>query len=222
LGSVRTQNVLDRATPYHLPHSTKVAGYAFTYAGDDRYVGNMFIGAPGGAYDKVKAMPQIPEGFGFHLENYGTSLYETFPRSFEDYLKKVGAYEGVGDHKRFHFQVQPAYIWANAYADGAKPVSNEKDAIVTAEPAALKVVESGAEVYLEGSLPANLVAPISPVITGGDLGRVRLVDAEFEDPSGELASAAIDLLGNTRKAGEEYPAGPLATLPSGPVKIRLW
>jgi len=222
LGSVRTQNVLDRATPYHLPHSTKVAGYAFTYAGDDRYVGNMFIGAPGGAYNAPKAMPNVPEGFDFELENYGTALYNSFPKSFAEYLGKVGGYEGVGDHKRFHFQTQAAYIWSNAYADGAMPVIDEPKAVVATAPAHLQVVDKGDGVYLTGDLPASLAAPFVPVITGADLGRVRLVDAEFETPTGELISAATDLTGVVRQAGHEYPAGPLAGLAAGPVDIRVW
>ena len=43
-GTVRLEPVMDRATPYHLPHSTQVAGYAFIIGGDDRWVGNFFVG----------------------------------------------------------------------------------------------------------------------------------------------------------------------------------
>ena len=31
-------------TPYHVPHSTQVAGYAAIYGGDDRHIGNIFLG----------------------------------------------------------------------------------------------------------------------------------------------------------------------------------
>ena len=34
-GTVRLEQVMDRATPYHQPHSTQVAGYAAIYGGDD-------------------------------------------------------------------------------------------------------------------------------------------------------------------------------------------
>ena len=34
-----------RFTPYHLPHSTEVAGFATIYSGDDRWVNNIFVGA---------------------------------------------------------------------------------------------------------------------------------------------------------------------------------
>ena len=41
LGLIR---VMDRATPYHRPHSTQVAGYAVIYGADDRWIGNVFAG----------------------------------------------------------------------------------------------------------------------------------------------------------------------------------
>ena len=43
-GEIRQETVLDRATLYHYPHSTEVAGFATVYWGDDRYYGNLFIG----------------------------------------------------------------------------------------------------------------------------------------------------------------------------------
>ena len=36
--------VLERPTPYHTPHSTQVAGYAAIHGGDDRHIGNIFLG----------------------------------------------------------------------------------------------------------------------------------------------------------------------------------
>lgn len=40
--------VLDRAMPYHFPHSTEVAGFTVVYGGDDRYYNNIFIGTDNG------------------------------------------------------------------------------------------------------------------------------------------------------------------------------
>ena len=36
--------ILERTTPYHLPHSTEVVGYSEIYGGDDRYFNNIFVG----------------------------------------------------------------------------------------------------------------------------------------------------------------------------------
>ena len=43
-GTLSVDPVVDRPTPYHVPHSTQVAGYAAILAGDDRYIGNVFLG----------------------------------------------------------------------------------------------------------------------------------------------------------------------------------
>ncbi|MFI3207026.1 MAG: right-handed parallel beta-helix repeat-containing protein, partial [Clostridia bacterium] len=42
-GRMHKIKILDRATPYHFPHSTDVAGYAYVYTGDDRYYNNLFV-----------------------------------------------------------------------------------------------------------------------------------------------------------------------------------
>lgn len=65
--------VLNRATPYHLPHSTQVLGTALAYGGDDRWIQNLFVGG-------------LEEG-----RHYGTALYNGSPVSLEEYLERVRA-----------------------------------------------------------------------------------------------------------------------------------
>ena len=49
---------MDRPTPYHVPHSTQVAGYAAILGGDDRYIGNIFLGGdPALAYGPTVTRP---------------------------------------------------------------------------------------------------------------------------------------------------------------------
>lgn len=43
-GRVYMWGEANRFTPYHLPHSTKVAGLSTIYSGDDRYYNNIFVG----------------------------------------------------------------------------------------------------------------------------------------------------------------------------------
>ena len=49
-GTVHMWSEPQRFTPYHLPHSTEVAGLSTIYSGDDRYYNNIFVGN-GGATD---------------------------------------------------------------------------------------------------------------------------------------------------------------------------
>ncbi|WP_199422878.1 right-handed parallel beta-helix repeat-containing protein [Actinotalea solisilvae] len=218
LGAVRMQAVLDRATPYHVPHSTQVAGYAFVYAGDDRYVGNLFVGAPRGVYGPEA--PLVLEEF--PPESFGTHAYDGFPASWEEYRERVGSPGGAGDHSRFHLERQPAYVRSNAYAGGARPAAHEADAVTAAGPVSVRVVDDGAEVHLELDLPDALVAPLSPVVTGADLGHVRIASAAFEDRHGSPLVADLDLVGTRKQPGTPYPPGPLAALAGGASRVRVW
>ncbi|MCL1900100.1 MAG: right-handed parallel beta-helix repeat-containing protein, partial [Promicromonosporaceae bacterium] len=214
-GSVRVQNVLDRATPYHRAHSTTVAGHAFTYAGDDRWYGNLFVGAPGGAYHPDLPLPMKQDDF--PLETYGTEAYEGFPGSWEDYLARVAAAASPIDHVRFHFQRQAAYLGHNVYAGGARPASHEATAVVVAGPATARVSDDDDTVWLDLDLPSAVLEAVTPVTTGADLGHVRIAGLEFENPDGTPVRADIDLLGNWKTA--PAAAGPLQYLATGPTKI---
>lgn len=53
-GSIFMWSEPNRFTPYHLPHSTEVAGLSTIYSGDDRYYNNIFIGTGDNPDNKVK------------------------------------------------------------------------------------------------------------------------------------------------------------------------
>ncbi|WP_129337683.1 DUF1565 domain-containing protein [Cellulomonas endophytica] len=210
-GAVRRQPVLDRATPYHLPHSTQVAGYAVVYGGDDRWVGNLFVGGDAeGTY--------LPRGAGHGPVAAGTSGYDECPPTWEDYLATLGE----GDHVRFHGHPQPAYVRHNTYAGGARPYRHETEPVVLDGPAALEVVDEGEGVHLRLDLPPGAAAPAVPLVTGADLPPVRFVGADFEEPDGSPVVLGTDVLGHRKEEGGAYPAGPWAVLPDGATTVRAW
>ena len=98
-----------------MPHSTQVAGYAAIHGGDDRYIGNIFLGGdPALAYGPTVTRPGERAG-------YGTAGYDGHPASLEDYLALV-ADPTRGDHERFKDVKQPVFIRDNVYAAGAKAI----------------------------------------------------------------------------------------------------
>jgi hypothetical protein len=210
-GALRLEPVLDRATPYHRPHSTQVSGYAVIDGGDDRYLGNLFLG---GDLD----LTYEPGSTGHRMTAFGTCGYDGYPASFADYVATLGE----GDHLRFKGRRQPAYIHHNAYATGATPYDREEGAVVLGEAVSVTVVDEGEHVYLETVLPDAATAAVLPPVTGGDLPPVRYVGADFEDPDGSAVLLDTDLLGHRKEPGTAYPAGPLAALPSGTARVRVW
>jgi len=218
-GAVRSAQVLDRATPYHVPHSTEVAGYAFHYAGDDRFIGNLFLGE-NRADDHAMSNPKFVDMYG--NIKYGTVGFEGFPASWAEYKDRVGPYSGMGDHKRFHNERQAVYIENNAYAGAATPFEKETSPVVSSVSASVKLVDDGDAVYLETDLPADLLAAHRGVISSADLGRVRIVDAPYENPDGSPIHTDLDLVGAHKAEATNYPPGPLADLKPGANRIKVW
>src|SRR3954452_22671285 len=117
-GTVSIVPVVERPTPYHVPHSTQVAGYAAILAGDDRHIGNVFLGGDAGlAYGPSARWGEAATG-------YGTAGYDGHPTSIAAYIARVDESPG-GDHERFMGVKQPVYIRENVYATGAAAYESE-------------------------------------------------------------------------------------------------
>ncbi|MEU4242171.1 right-handed parallel beta-helix repeat-containing protein [Actinoplanes sp. NPDC026619] len=211
-GTVRLEAVPDRATPYHRPHSTQVAGYAVIWGGDDRYLGNIFLGG-----DVSQAYGQGGDGEAPAL--HGLAGYDGFPASFEEYLERVEA-KGPGDHGKFLDVQQPVWARGNVFAAGAVPFAGEENPLVLGEGTAT-ITREGDEVWLETDLPEGFGARIG-LIGGRDLPRVRFADADFEEPDGTPAVIDTDLTGDRKQPGTDYPAGPVNALSAGNARIRIW
>ncbi|WP_435588094.1 right-handed parallel beta-helix repeat-containing protein [Micromonospora aurantiaca (nom. illeg.)] len=212
-GTVRLEPVLDRATPYHLPHSTQVAGYAVIYGGDDRYVGNLFLGGdPGAAYGPGA------EGEGPPLA--GTAGYDGHPASFAEYLARL-ADQPPSDQQKYVEVRQPVYARANAYAAGARPFEGEHEPLVLGAATAT-VVDEGDAVWLVTDLPEAFGEARIGVVTGRDLERVRCADAEFEEADGSPAVMDVDLTGELRQPDRDGAVGPIAGLASGAHRTRVF
>jgi Right handed beta helix region/Protein of unknown function (DUF1565) len=220
-GTVSLEPVLERPTPYHVPHSTQVAGYAAIHGGDDRHIGNIFLGGDvTQAYGASARSGSFPNRF--ERAVYGTAGYNGHPASMDDYLALTGD-PTRGDHQRFLGVKQPAYIRDNVYAGGAQPFEAEKGAtVLTGNDVVATVVDEGGEVYLESRLPAEFDNIRLGIITGSDLERVRFVDAEFEERDGSPAVLTTDLVGVEKTGDGSYAAGPITALVSGEARTRVW
>lgn len=214
LGSVRLEPVPDRPTPYHLPHSTKMAGYIGIFGGDDRILGNVFAGDPHAqpyAAHTVSAASKV---------GHGTSVYDGAPTTFEEYLEEVG--KRWGDQQRFVEVMQPVMITQNLYLPGNTPYAREEDAHVLPEGGVTLLVNDDGSVDLEYRLPAPFDLPTHPVVHGSRLGRVRVADTAFDSPDGTDLVLDTDLLGNHLGDGAEHPVGPLVSLVPGSQVVRIW
>jgi len=215
-GTVRLVPVHDRATPYHRPHSTQVKGYAIIYSGDDRWIGNIFLGG-----DIAKAYGYDTTQDADPAAGYGTAAYDGSPTSLKDYIYRI-ANPPEGNDSRIPGVREPAYLRDNVYAPGASAFADESSARALTGQVSFEVVEEGDEVYLQAQLPQAFSGVRVGVVTGADLPRPRLVDADFEERDGTPVIVDVDLLGKRKEPGRDYPAGPIAALTPGKSRIRVW
>lgn len=202
--------VLDRATPYHLPHSTMVLGTALTYGGDDRWYNNLFVG--GGEETR-------PYGTGWSGRVYGTDWYDGSPVSLEEYIDRVRAL-GHGDVELYQKVRQPAYISGNAYLNGAKHFDGEHSFSESPDDPVVRVTEDGGTVWLELELPESFPLRETAVISSQVLRTPRIVGQRFEQPDGSSIRLDRDMTGAERPA--RPAAGPVEHMRPGINKIPVW
>ncbi|PTI09605.1 hypothetical protein BU096_03580 [Staphylococcus xylosus] len=199
-GEIVHRLMLDRATPYHVPHSTLIAGFAPVYGGDDRFYNNIFIGQEG-------------------IPNVGTEIYNGYNTSLSEFKEAVAKEEG--DHESFHKIKQPVYIEDNAYFNKADQFNREdRNFIDESVNPDLSIVEEGNDVYLNISVPESFIEFKVQVYDTETLPKVRIVDADFEDENGNSLTLNTDLNDDLRE--HESMIGPLQTLTAGNNKVKIW
>lgn len=193
--------VLNRATPYHLPHSTEVAGTTLVYGFDDRWYQNIFVG---GEEEKRK---------------YGTDLYNGAPVSMEEYMERVRSL-GNGDVEQFERVKQPVGINGNVYLNGAKPFDREETKYQDDADPAIRIAEENGEVYLEITIPEKMKSIRTEVISTEKLGMARIVEQRFENPDGSVLYLNRDMKENVRS--ESPVPGPVEEVHVGANRVKVW
>jgi hypothetical protein len=191
-----------------------MTGYDVIHGGDDRYIGNIFAAGDIAAAYVPGADGEVPAA-------YGTGGYDGYPTTLDEYLSRA-ANQPPGDQQRFHDLKQPAYLRDNVYAPGARAFADEASAVALTQEASFEVADEGAEVYLETRLPEAFGRLRLGVVTSADLPRVRVADADFEERDGSPVDVGVDLLGERKEPGRDYPAGPIASLSAGKSRMRVW
>ena len=207
-GTVSLEPVLERPTPYHMPHSTQVAGYAAILGGDDRIMGNVFLGGDVARRTGRRPAPSTARPWHRRVQR-APRLDGGVPAEFTDPTR--------GDHQRFAEVTQSVYIRDNVYLAGAKPYEAEQGAIVLdGDEVSVVIVTEGDAVYLETSPPAGSPtttsrSPAAPIC-------LRSVSStrSSKTPDGSTAVLDTDLVGVDKTARQAYPAGPLARSAPGP------
>lgn len=203
-GTMRREPVPDRTTPYHMAHSTVPLGTAFVYGGDDRWYQNIFLGGQTTYTEQSVA---------------GTGGYNGHPASMEEYRREIAG-QGNGDHEAFDHVKQPVYIHRNCYLNGASAYEKETDAFISKENPEVRIEETEEGVYLNITVPEEMLSHTGEVITTEMLDMPRIVEERYEAPDGSAVVFDTDIRGEKR--GTAVLPGPAAILKKGKNRILVW
>ena len=199
-GAMSHWPVLDRATPYHFPHTTTIMGCAVVYSGDDRMYNNLYTG-------------NVAPAEGLTCGNYD---YDRFTTP-EEYRERLIA-EGNTDEAKFYKVPQPVWADGNAYAGYAKPFRAEHAPMLTAEiPLHIEQADDGCVLGI--ALPEEAESWSCSPVTTERLGAPRITEEAYENPDGTPVDFTHDLLGEKRN---KVMPGPLASLKAGKQRIVVW
>jgi len=206
-GRIQRYDVRNRSTPYHLPHSTEVAGCALVYGGDDRYYNNIFCGADEGSEDFRKNW------------HGGTAFYNEYPSSLEEYTENVLKH-GRGDIETFECEKQPVYIDKNCYLNGVAPYINEKNTFVSGLDPKARIYTEGENTYLEITVPEDISTLDTEIITTKALPVPRICEQPFE--TGDGKEIRIDTDYSNKLRSNKPTVGPFEGLKPGKNRIFLY
>ncbi|MBQ9117274.1 MAG: right-handed parallel beta-helix repeat-containing protein [Clostridia bacterium] len=196
-------NVLNRATPYHYPHSTDVAGYAFVYGGDDRVINNIIIGAVNPPTDRVRYLGAINDKY-------------SVPEEYMPAIREIGP---LHDNDKYFTVPQPVWMEQNAYSGHAKPFRAEVEPI-SADGMSASVAEENGEWVLTLDVPATVVNASCRSVTTERLGAPRITEESYENADGTPLDLSCDMLGARRS--ERIIPGAIAELNEGVNRITVW
>lgn len=203
-GTMRREAVLNRATPYHFPHTTQLSGTSFVYGGDDRWYQNIFIGGSSTYTDQSVS---------------GTSDYDGSPVSAEEHAERIRA-EVTGDHVMYEHVKDAVYLDTNAYLNGAEAFHRETDPYISEGDPGIRVVCGDGKIYLEMNIEKGLLKMSTRILNSQTFPLVRVVEAPFDDPCGKAIVFDSDYHNNQRNG--QSPAGPFAELQAGTNRVLLW
>lgn len=201
-GGIRHIDVLNRSTPYHFAHSTKLMGFAYVYGGDDRWFHNLFIG-------------KGELGFLSH----GTTTYDGHPVSYEEFIDRITNCDIGNDHDKYLSVGQAVYLAHNVYCGANQSFDRETNPTQSMSEVSYRFVEEGAAVYLEMAADETMLQAQTTLVETALLGTTRISEGCYEDHNGRDVVFDTDLLDQVRDVAK---AGPLHHLQAGKNRIKIW
>ena len=200
----------ERFTPYHYPHSTKVAGIMTTQGGDDRWINNLFIKTPVPSYDIFENANRPKREAG--MMGFGLGMYEDYPG------RSTGTDFAIGEMSKVKLPVKAEN---NIYLNGAIPYKNGVNEIINNSDIEIRIEERENGIFLYINTNYDFPGTESNIISSISFGEALVPGAVFENPDGSPLLFNTDYFHESREKNKNT-AGPFMVLGSGNDKFKVW
>jgi len=194
VGALTNRPEPNRETPYHPPHTTRVAGLAVTTGSDNRFHHNLFVGHG--------EMPSADQKGDLSAMRWITS-------------------HGLWGYDGREFPLQAS---GNVYYYGAEPYAEEATPVMLPEhDPEIRLVEEGDAIDLHVTLLPSPQAANAAIVTTQVLGEARVPGLPYRNPDGSRLVIDVDYLGERRDETDPTP-GPFSQPEAGalPLVLRVW
>ncbi len=192
----------DRYTPYHVPHSTQIAGFMTILHGDARFYNNIFVQMPVRQDLLDYCVSNNSDTIDKNNFICGTCAYNHFPTPSE-------YFSGFGKNapRDVYYDRLPVYTGGNAYFNGARACDHELAAHVDNDhKISLYLDEDNGRYTLHTNLYEYLPRSFTLPVNTDALGIAFEPEQRFENPDGSPIMFDTDYFG--RKRGRFPVAGP--------------
>ncbi len=205
-GNSTRKHSSERYTPYHVPHSTMIAGFMTILHGDARFYNNVFVQKPVRQDLLDYCVEKGADSMDMNNFICGTSVYNAYPTPSE-YFSKFNKDTDRTQGRDIYYDHLPVYLGGNAYFNGARACDFEPAAHVDNDhKISLYLDEEDGRYTLHTNLyeylPRNYTKPINTEV----LGVAFEPEQRFENPDGSMILFDRDYFG--RKRGIFPVAGP--------------
>ncbi len=198
-----------RYTPYHVPHSTDIAGFMTFLHGDARFYNNIFVQRPFNPYLARFVETNRDSQWDDGNLTVGTWPFDPYP-TYEEWNSMFEGYCGEGGERTDKYYTGlPVWSEGNAYYNGAIPWKNEKNSGISDQRAEVDIVKKPDGWYISCNIDASKEDFSSNLINTETLGKAFEPDAGFDNPDGSEIVFDTDYFGNKRE-GSIIP-GPFAS-----------
>lgn len=216
-GYISFHPVLERYTPYHAPHSTKIVGVMNFPGGDDRYYNNIFSVVPDSDHELKEAgtsvYDQRPPFYPGIYRDMNTRKTDALPKSFVEQMS-------AGNNQTSRFQLA-MHVGSNLYMNGVKAYAYEENGVKSNTDAKVGIEKTSEGIIVKITLDGNYNNVKTVPVNTDMLGKTYYSNGYYENPDGTPLTIDKDLLGNPRSAIAPK-VGPFENLKPGENAITVW